>query len=244
MKDVLTEFLKEQEKDRVKQELKDGLESYINDELLEEKVRVKNQELTFNVEKLETYTYWLEHELLTNKIIQLLKDMEVSEDDDGGVEVASETEDVRVLLKLLDRSQQTLEKVSTVFPNNKKKGTLFIEAEEKVLSESLERANLSKDSKQVLSKKMNYFAQQSANRKHAKKIREETINKRIDSAYEAQVSLFIATLEKLPDIDKEFIDALRWILYSDSQETAGKFKEVGTTYAPTPNYTPKEKDTN
>ena len=234
VKDVLTEILKDQEKARIKQDLKQELEGYVTDDLLSDKIRVQTRQLTNKIEEIEAYTYWLEHELLTEKIIQILADIQTSpssEAQENEFNDESKRNALYSLEKLLNRSQQTLEKVSGMFLSNHQ--NLLKQAEQEVLEERIKSVKLTELSEKTLLKKLSLARNSSADSKISK-LGEETISQRFDSIFEAQIALLISTLEKLPEKDTEFVNKLRKALYSSIHDTADETVNTESANIPPP----------
>lgn len=231
VKDVLTEILKDQEKDRIKKDLKKELEGYVTDDLMTDKIKSHTRRLTSDIEGIEVYAYWLEHELLTSRIAQLLKDTcysrspniqknesnsQVTQDSDmQDVVIFSDIEEdvVLSLKRLIGRSHQAFEKVSGSF--FKSELEIFENAKRSCLKQSIQSSQLKEDSKEILLEKVDSLELVSSNKTNAPWLRKEINEKRINSLFKVQAALLVKTLGRLPGDNSELIKQLKQALFSD-----------------------------
>lgn len=146
VKDILTEVLKQQERDGIKTDLETSLKTQIVPKVVAE----ENQEINKRFDELEGYAHWLEHQILSILITQALDELmknPVSPQIDPSLLLAIE--------KLGDRSMATLEKSSGKFCREyfveiKKleESVLKIKLNSVGLSTEVEKALLSTSSKQ------------------------------------------------------------------------------------------------
>lgn len=216
VKDVLTEILKDQEKDRIKQDLKRDLEVYITDDLLMAQIKSQTRKLDYKLEKIEAYTYWLEHELLTTKIIQALNDAKtynLSETQKNN----PNKDTLHILNRLLTRSQHTLTKASEFLEG--KHHNLLKEGERKIFEQNIKSAKFNSPLEQKLLQKVDTKRKSATELKQQPNLEEETVKQLFDNILEVQIALLFTTLNKLPEKDENFINELKKTLYRLATES-------------------------
>lgn len=238
VKDVLTEILKDQEKTRIKQELKNELELYVTDDLLKDKVRSQTRTLDRNIKNIEAYTYWLEHELLADKIFQLLDNTcsssvpgvqqnnsnseaeRLSSSQESVLNEKIEDNIVLSLEKMMDRSYRSLQKASGKFISSDI--DLFKAAERECLKQNIKCAQLKEISKIALLQKLDDLEKDKAFNTEVSWLHKETVDERFINIFEVQVMLLIETLSKLPGDNSELIERLKQALKSNPREEEEK----------------------
>lgn len=101
VKDILTEILKDQEKEKIQKEL----EIKLKNDIVPKIVSTRQKELTDSVREIQVYVSWLEHELLKIMTTQVIDELKISLEH-GSEEVAKNS--LLVIEKLYSRSSLTL----------------------------------------------------------------------------------------------------------------------------------------
>ncbi len=206
VKDILIEIFKDQEKIRLKQDLKNELETYFVSDVIENAIAFNFKRLAATVKEVEDYTYWLEHELLSIKINQVING--ISRPDISNPEPLDSKEEkinISALESLFDRSKNALDKLSSSISN---KDLLYLKsAEDRILKIKINNSNLSPESQTKL-------ITQLKNHKESDKseLIRESLYIRIDSVFEIQMNLMITKLFRLAENatseEKEEMDSL------------------------------------
>jgi len=191
VKDILTEILKEQEKDKIKQELRQELIPMISEAV------ENNPSLSQRILAVETYTRWLEHELLNIAVHQTFDELHKS--------LGSSFEEIRENLgtieKLLNRSKATLYEVGKSRVGGFKESNLELlqEAELAIFQAKVKSIGLEEKMQNYLLLKLSEAPVMT--RKNQSDLVQEDPNSRMDEIFQMQIDLLISTLKKLPGSD-------------------------------------------
>jgi hypothetical protein len=187
VKDILTEILKEQEKERIRQELCKLLE----DQIVPDAVKVGQESFSQNLQAIEGYIYWLEHELSRIEITRIVDDLEISNSANSKVGELS----LLALEKLFIRLSSTLSKTSHAFAGEDLKQLRKSECQ--LLEARVGKIGLSHEKRiEILSKlhEKNEFYESKDEKnisiRHAQ-------SQHMEEIFEAQIRLLAATLGKL-----------------------------------------------
>lgn len=186
VKDILTEILKKEEKEEVKQEL----EQELRNQVVPEAIKHNQVEINKHIDEIETYTYWLEHELIGIMLAQIT--------DDSKSELLvnlkeAEEKNIWAIEKLFYRANTTLNKVSS-----RLLGTdlnLIREAEYIDLKSRIKGIGLSESSQEILLDKLDKSHQIASGAKDEQLLPEYSYE-RIDNIAEMQIRLLVAKLSK------------------------------------------------
>ena len=225
VKDILTEVLKQQERDGIKADLETSLRTQIVPKVVAE----ENQEIDKRFDELEGYAHWLEHQILRILIAQSIDELNKSPiSQQIGSKLSSAIE------KLADRSVLTLEKASITF--RRKYFDEIKKLEESVLKLKLDSADeLSPEIRQVL---LSTFGEPSNVGSEGKVYQGQSI-------FQAQMGLLRVTLNKLgaegknsPEV-RELLDEIDQEIETDprtqhqkSVETAARRKRESKVKPP------------
>ena len=186
VKDILTEVLKAQEKEKIKQELKQELITQIVPKAIE----LNQEDFNWHLQKIESYSCWLEHKLTNIEIAQVIDEFNQSSEPNS-----KETEEgyLLAITNLFSRSKDTLDKISEEF----KQGDLELlrDAERLVFEfkvKGIESSEAGRDS---------LLSSLSENpvkvEKKSETLMLENPNARMDNIFQVQINLLIVTLTKL-----------------------------------------------
>jgi len=222
VKDVIVEMLKDREKDRVKQEISRDLELHLVSDLLPNYVSLENNRIVTALKQIEAYTYWLEHKLLNAEIVKAI-------DDESNSSLLDQTEKDSNLIaieRLIDRSKMVMCEVSRNFESSKFQN--LKKAEDIILEMKIKGADLNIQIQNRLLERLESTAQQPTEKSEKSVLTRESIYDRVDSIFEIQINLVIATLSKLKtgdDSESEeeldvAIESFKKALVRDVQERA------------------------
>jgi hypothetical protein len=190
VKDILTEILKEQEKERIKKELRQELKTQIVPKA------IKSERLIHRLENVESYTNWLEYELLNIVMTQIIDEAtNIDEVTETSSPNSNKTKE-KILLaigKLLDRQKITLDRVEFREKDLEK----MRKAEKAVLTAKVKSIGLDEESPLLL--KIN--AKPQITKKQSAKFTSEYAHTRMEEIFHMQMSLLIATLSKIGEDD-------------------------------------------
>ncbi|MGI0486595.1 hypothetical protein ACN4EK_14235 [Pantanalinema rosaneae CENA516] len=202
VKDILTEILKQEEKEKVKRELEQDLILMISETV------ETNPVLVQRLQCVEAYTSWLEHELLKITINQVLEELEKKPE-------SFSEENLHTLEKLLSRVKVTLNEANKFKVGRFKESHLRLleEAESRVFQAKVDSVNLDKDFKERIILSLNQEVTIAG--EHPSKLIATDPNERMDSIFQIQINLLIATLSKLPGTE-DLITMIRDVLARES----------------------------
>jgi hypothetical protein len=184
VKDILTEILKEQEKEKIKQELCLELENKTIPRLIE----LKQKSLVRDLQSIEAYMYWLEYMLLNIEIAQVTDDFKSS------MIHPREVEAMKLSLKeLFRRSENALNRASYEFKPADL--NLLRQVEQTIfkakVNSSIKPGEESEDSRTAFL--------ELRRKSKASAVAEDRENslERANNVFQVQITLFIGTLRKL-----------------------------------------------
>ena len=186
VKDILTEILKEQERDRIKQELKQELRNQIVPEAIE------RDEINERVEAVEICTYWIEYELMTLSINQLID--EIKETSSSSQKIEDNV--LSAIDNFFNRANLVLDKVSSNV--REKELELIRRSKSEILSTKLRSIGLD-DKVQALIKKTNEKLQTTGREKDKLESGPESKFVRLENILQVQMRLLLTTLNRLQE---------------------------------------------
>ncbi|MBD2358378.1 hypothetical protein H6G41_27840 [Tolypothrix sp. FACHB-123] len=180
VKDILTEVLKEQERDRIKRDIETNLRNDLEYRIVPKLFAKEKQDTSNRFNELEGYVHWLEHQILNIIITNLIDDMKKNNLSQIEKEVSLAIEKIR------DRSIVTLEKSSGKFIQKYFKDIKNFE--DSVLDSQLKSILLNEAAKNTLTSTFNKSRQKRSEREEFDQGQ---------SIFKAQMGLLIITLGKL-----------------------------------------------
>ena len=187
VKDILTEILKDQEKEKIQQEL----EVKIRNDIVPKAISTERKETTDSIREIQVYLSWLEHELLKIIMTQVIDELKLSSNY-GSQKI--EKSSLSAIEKLYDRSNLTLNTTFTAFEPDQFKILKQIECDFfKAKIKSIKLSKVVEDN--LLSKIAEKF--EPLKEDEEDKIWAEGEYTRMEDIFQLQKSLFIAKLHKL-----------------------------------------------
>ena len=187
VKDILTEILKDQEKEKIQQEL----EVKIRNDIVPKAISTERKETTDSIREIQVYLSWLEHELLKITMTQVIDELKLSSNY-GSQKI--EKSSLSAIEKLYDRSNLTLNTTFTAFEPDQFKILKQIECDFfKAKIKSIKLSKVVEDN--LLSKIAEKF--EPLKEDEEDKIWAEGEYTRMEDIFQLQKSLFIAKLHKL-----------------------------------------------
>ena len=188
VKDILTEILKDQEKEKIQQEL----EVKIRNDIVPKAISTKQKDITDSIGEIQVYISWLEHELLKITMTQIIDELKLSTNRSSK---AIEKSSLLAIEKLCNRSNITLNTTCNAFEPDQFK--ILRKIEHGYFEAKIKSLQLSKAVEDNLLSKIAVKLETTENGYEEDRLLVEGEYARMEDLFQLQKSLFLAKLHKL-----------------------------------------------